>query len=178
MNCPSCKEIKLINSHIGKVTIDSCSKCHGLWFDSDELRKSKDERLKDYNWFDFDLWTNKEQLRVESNNRICPKSEKEMYVVKYANSEIKIDACRVCGGIWLDQKEFEAVLKYINENASEEVLSNYKKAIMGELKEVFNGPESVKSEISDFLTLLDLFKYKFMVEHPSATNKLVNLPII
>ena len=42
MQCPKCND-KMEVEKIEDVEIDVCTKCAGVWFDQDELRKAKDQ---------------------------------------------------------------------------------------------------------------------------------------
>ncbi len=163
---------------IGKVKVDSCSQCEGLWFEADELRKAKDVELKDANWFDIDLWQDKSKFISTKDDKSCPSCHIFLYNLNYGDSKIKVDICGQCKGIWLDRGEFKKIIKYIRNKSDREVLWNYSANLVQETKEVFTGPESFLSEIADVIMLVDLFKYKFMTQHEDIARKLINSPII
>ncbi len=176
MKCPSCENQEIQSCQIGPVKIDSCEKCGGLWFDTDELRKVKDIKISDANWFDIDLWKDESKFSSVVAEKTCPKCEKALYRIKYDNSDIEIDICKDCKGIWLDKGEFEKVLKYIKDTSYSEIVHNYTKNLVQEIKEVFTGPENFKSEVADVLMLVDFFKYKFLTQHEKLSRVLINLP--
>lgn len=175
MNCPSCK-IELKKAVFYGVEIDYCSKCLGLWFEQDELTQAKDEKDKDLNWLDIPLWKEKAKFQISKGKKLCPSCSVPLYQVNYGDSQIKIDLCNVCQGIWLDRGEFKKVIDYLKEKGKKEVLENYFKNLIAEGAEVFTGPESFKSELSDFLTILKLLNYKFATQHPIITEIILNLP--
>jgi len=76
------------------------------------------------------------------------------------------DFCKMCGGIWLDRGEFKQIINYLKNKSDYEILNRYSKNLVSELWEVFTGPEKFRSELEDFLTLLKLFNYKFVVQYP------------
>ena len=39
MNCPNCKEVKLVLSERKGIEIDYCPECRGIWLDRGELDK-------------------------------------------------------------------------------------------------------------------------------------------
>lgn len=178
MKCPISKIDELQAIHMGSINIDSCTECKGFWFDYDELRKVKDLKVSHANWLDVDLWTDKTQISGIKSEKNCPKCANDLYKISYGDSDIEIDICRSCRGIWLDRGEFEKILKYVKEQWTDEVLKNYKKNLIKESKEVFSGPETFKSETADLLMLIDLFKYKFMAENEKLSYILINLPKI
>ena len=61
--------------------------------------------------------------------------------------------------------------------AEYEALYNYVKNLARETKEIFVGPESIKSEVTDLLILIKLFKYKLTVQHPELVKLISLLPL-
>jgi len=190
MNCPSCKTKKLSEKiKVGDVIIDRCSFCTGLWFERDELRLAKDKKLKDarwmdieikdksLNWIEFDLWKDESKFKSEKDIRLCPHCETSLYKINYGDSGVEIDVCGVCKGIWLEKSEFKKIIKHVKDRADYEVLNNYMKSLISETKEIFIGPESIKSEIIDLLTLTKLLKYKLAAQYPVLIKVLLNLPL-
>ena len=175
MNCPSCK-IELKKEVFYGVEIDYCPECLGLWFEQDELSGAKDEKDKDLNWLDIPLWKEKAKFQISKGKKLCPSCSTPLYQVNYGDSQIEIDLCNTCQGIWLDRGEFKKVIDYLKEKGKKEVLENYFKNLIAEGVEVFTGPESFKSELSDFLTILKLLNYKFATQHPIITEIILNLP--
>jgi len=55
-------------------------------------------------------------------------------------------------------------------------MNNYAKSLLQEFGEIFIGPEELREEILDFLTILKLFNYKFATEHPVASKAISQLP--
>jgi len=190
MNCPKCKTKKLSEKvRAGDVVIDRCSFCGGLWFERDELRLAKDKKVKDarwvdielkdksLDWFKFDLWKDKSKFKASKDIKFCPHCKIPLYKVNYGDSGIEIDVCGVCKGIWLERNEFKEIIKYVKNKADYEVLNNYVKNLVSETKEIFIGPESIKSEIADLLTLTKLLKYKLAVQYPILIKLVSNLPL-
>lgn len=108
MKCPLCRvDMKELN--ISGVLIDECTECHGLWFDNLELARLDEtyegdgealERLLSY-------------PRAYDKNRgaiSCPRCSMKMHSrCYYYKSDITIDECFGCGGVWLDAGELAAV---------------------------------------------------------------------
>ena len=46
MNCPVCKEVKLVISDRQGIEIDYCPECRGVWLDRGELDKLIDKSLQ------------------------------------------------------------------------------------------------------------------------------------
>ncbi len=189
MKCPSCKKELSGKMKIGDVEIDRCSECGGLWFEKDELRLAKDKKApeakwvdveikdKSINWFHIELWKDKMKFKAKKDIRFCPNDQTPLYQINYGDSPIKVDVCGICKGIWLDKGEFKEIIAYIKKKADYEVLHKYVKNLALETKEIFIGPESVKSEIVDLLVLIKLLKYKLMVQHPHLVELISNLPL-
>lgn len=176
MNCPICKKNKLSEIILRNVSVDNCSECLGSWFEKDELRLAKDAEDKNINWLDIDLWEDTTKFKISPDQKLCPSCRLPLYEVEYGDSGIKVDVCSLCFGIWLDRGEFKKIIKYLQNKASYEILHNYSKNIIQESWEVFTGPESLREEIVDFLTLLKLFNYKFTTQHPKITKIISELP--
>jgi len=176
MKCLSCgnQESKIIK--IGEVEIDSCPACRGFWFDADELRKAKDEKVAQAKWFDFDLWQDETKFKVAPSLRKCPVCTEPLYRVNYHDSNIEIEVCKNHHGIWLDRGEFQKIIAYVKERAPYEIIRNYSKVLLQETKEVVSGPESFQSELEDLGIVLSLFKYKFAIQHPILSVIFQNLP--
>ena len=193
MTCPICKK-DLEKAILYNVEVDYCSKCLGLWFEEEELRWAKDEKDRNLRWLDIDLWKDKRKFKINRGIRLCPSCRLPLYEVYYpdslnrgsstpalaagrdGDSKIIVDLCNLCHGIWLDRGEFKKIIEYLKKEADWEVLNHYAKDLVEEFWEVFTGPEALREEILDFLTILKLLNYKFVVQHPILTKLISNLP--
>jgi len=175
MVCPNCKKPILDKAILLNVEVDYCTKCQGLWFDDDELRIAKDKEDVNLNWLDIDLWRDIKKFIVSRTGRLCPYCRMPLYEAQYDNSKVRVDPCNLCKGIWLDKKEFERIIKYLKEKADYEVLYHFSKNLIEEMGEVFIGPEKIKEEVLDLLTLLKLLHYKFSIQHPYLTTLIKGL---
>ncbi len=189
MKCPKCKTIELKKAKIAGISIDCCQKCKGIWFGKDELRIVKDKKLKkarwldaelkvkSLDWFKFDLWNNKKKFKLLRAKRKCPSCKVPLTEVGYMDSDIKIDACGICWGVWLDKGEFKRIIAYVKNKADYKIINNFFKNFVQETAEVFVGPENIFSEIEDVLVMISLLKYKFMAQHPFLSKLFMNLPL-
>jgi len=166
MKCPDChKELKPIDCK--GIQIDECVKCKGRWFDRDELRKAKDRQDNDLRWLDFDPFgKDAEKLSVASEGKICPKCSVKMSSLKYMDSKVVIDKCLNCKGVWLNPKEFDKVIRFLEDKVSTETAKEYVKDTFKQFIEIFTGPEGVISEVKDFLAILYLLELRIAVENP------------
>ncbi len=173
--CPYCK-LQLEQSLLAGVEVDYCPLCYGLWFEEGELQWAKDEKDRNLRWLDIDLWKDAEKFRVSRGTKLCPADLMPLYEVRYDDSKVKVDACNVCKGVWLDRGEFVQIIEYLHEKGDHEVLNSYAKNLIEELWEVFVGPEMLRDEILDFLTILKLLRYKFAAQHSVITKLMLSLP--
>jgi Zn-finger nucleic acid-binding protein len=167
--CPICK-ISLESAILCNTEIDYCPRCFGLLFEEDELRWAKDEKDKDLNWLDIDLWKDPKKFKVSYGIRLCPSCRLPLYEVYYGDSKIIVDVCNVCKGVWLDRGEFKKIIDYLKEKQKYEILNNYSENLLKQGIEIFLGPDSLKEEIYDFLTVLKFLKYNLIIKHPTISK--------
>lgn len=175
MICPKCK-IGLEKAIFYNTEVDYCPKCLGIFFEQDELRQAKDERDRDLRWLDIDLWADKTKFKTNYGIRNCPKCRLPLYEVYYGDSGIIVDVCNLCEGIWLDRGEFKKIIEYLKRKADYEILNNYLKVLSEEFWEIFSGPENLRDEILDFLTVFKIINYKFLIQFPYLSKIISNLP--
>ncbi|MCH8741565.1 zf-TFIIB domain-containing protein [Patescibacteria group bacterium] len=175
MSCPFCKE-NLEKAIFYGVEIDYCPKCLGLWFEEEELRLAKDKKDESLNWLDIDLWKERKKFKISKGQKLCPSCRLPFYEVNYGDSKISVDFCNICLGVWLDRGEFRKIIEYLRKRKDYEVFNNFIKKVAEELWEVFTGPEAFREEVLDFLTVLKLLNYKFIVQHPAIFHIIAKLP--
>ena len=173
MDCPN-RHNQLEKAMFHNVEVDYCPECLGIWFEKDELMWAKNDKDQQLNWLDFDIWRDKGKFKISSSDRRCPACRIPFMEVSYDNSNVKIDFCKMCQGIWLDRGEFKQIMIYLKRKADYEILHSYTKNLALELWEVFTGPEKFREELEDFLMLLKLFNYKFVVQHPFLNKMIEN----
>mgnify|MGYP001619743815 FL=1 len=173
MTCPVCK-IQLDKALLHNVEIDYCPQCLGLWFEQEELRWVKDEKDRNLRWLDIDLWKDKNKFKINRGIQLCPFCRLPLYEVHYDKSGIIIALCNLCHGIWLDRGEFKKIIEHLEFRADWEVLNNYVKNVKEEFWEIFAGPETLREEILDFLTILKILNYKFLIQHPTLAKMISN----
>lgn len=173
MLCPN-KHNELEKVLFHNVEVDYCPECLGIWFDQNELRWVKDDKDKQLNWLDFDIWRDKGRFKISPSGRRCPACRISFVEVHYDDSKVKIDFCKMCKGIWLDRGEFKQIMIYLKKKADYEILHRYTKNLAVQLWEVFSGPQKFREELFDFLMLLKLLNYKFVVQHPFLNSLIEN----
>ena len=107
MDCPKCKTKMAEFQDGSRVILDFCGKgCHGIWFDKSELL---DYTSHTQNLLPFEQLKGKAQ-KTEMKCPRCP-DETLLEVKPFQNSELLIDFCSSCHGVFLDSKELGAFRK-------------------------------------------------------------------
>ncbi len=176
MKCPVHKNVDLKSAVFYNTEVDFCPKGLGIWFEEDELRIAKDAKDKNLEWLDVDLWKEKSKFKISQKSKMCPKCEVPMYEISYGESDVKVDICNVCRGIWLDRGEFKKIVEYLREKSGEKIMKDYAKVLVKETAEVFVGPESLQEELSDLVTVITLLKHKLSVKIPTVAEIIAGLP--
>ena len=106
--CPACgNEMKKIFIAEKGINIDICDKgCGGMFFDNQEIREfsSPNEDLSEIK----SVLENKNFIPVDEKLlRTCPACKTPM--VKTNSMGVQIDSCYNCGGLFLDNGEFEQI---------------------------------------------------------------------
>ena len=103
MLCPTCDDTPLERGTLStkKLTLDKCQQCKGIWFDKQEFCAL----LGDKAYQDFTV----PKFAVEMPKIHCPRCKVGLYELCYPGTMVLVDACRQCGGIWLDKSECKAI---------------------------------------------------------------------
>lgn len=148
------------------VPIDECPRCHGRWFDRDELRKAKDRTDDDLRWLDFDPFGNEaDRFTMPSKGKRCPRDSTQMNTLSYERSGVVIDRCPNCQGIWLSHGAFENIVRHLGRLLSTKQAAELRTDTLSQLVEVVAGPEGVISEVRDFFAVLKMLRLRLAVEH-------------
>lgn len=174
MLCPRCRTELATRSTDG-IEIDECPGCQGIWFDADELRRVKDEKDKDLNWMDFELWKHAEQFRVQARPVTCPSCSSELVTIDYHETGVEIDHCTHCRGVWLDGGELERIIESLSRELVSKDVKGYLKASLEEAKELFTGSEGFLSEWRDLSTVLRMLQYRLLSNNPKLGSALAEI---
>src|SRR5437773_287103 len=104
---------------LSHIKFEGCPKCHGMWLDKDELRKLKN-KVNDgqLHWLNREV-DNIEKTSAIMSSRPCPKcSSSKLRSVIFGHSNVVIDWCPTCHGIWLDRSEFDFIVEYLRDEAT------------------------------------------------------------
>jgi membrane associated rhomboid family serine protease/Zn-finger nucleic acid-binding protein len=121
MKCPHCSNL-LRRAKYGKTVIDLCPNCKGIWFDSGELLDVA-RRLaasEDVPAQKTELFKHREVSSlydIEEKERLCPRCSKELRKFNYAcDSNVILDKCPDCDGIWADGGEVRQIAAYLKDD--------------------------------------------------------------
>ena len=120
MQCPVCKGL-LRQEKYQYVEFDICMDCRGIWVSGEQFRAlavqvATDGQVESSAILSFKA---RKVLRPGEDNpvRICPKCTLAMREFNYAyDSNIFLDRCEQCKGIWLDPNEIIDIAKHIQYN--------------------------------------------------------------
>ena len=146
MECPAC-EAKLSEVDAGNVKVDICKEgCAGIWLDWKEIKEFDENHELDI-YKKFNLTDNK-SVKIKEGPRSCPKCEDAILFRRYYDikSEVEIDQCAKCSGIWLDTTELQNIRDQYK--TEEERLEHSDKWVNGNLKET---KEDLNQETADKL---------------------------
>lgn len=172
--CPLCNT-SLTPKDIGTVEVDECGQCGGIWFDKGEFSQTRDHTDEDLKWMDFDIWKHRDRFQVRESPRLCPNCRIPMTSLRYGQTEVEIEYCDQCQGIWLDNGEFSRIVERLENELVSKSLSDYLKESLAEAREIVTGPRSFISEWKDFLTFLRMMEYRLFVEKPSLMKAILNI---
>lgn len=175
MKCPRCSA-DLNEFHSQDLKLARCFSCYGIWFDKNELKKVIDERDKDLAWMHFDLWREKEKFGAVGGKKLCPKCKKAMAALKYDKSEVEVDICVDCGGVWLDSGEFTKIVDFLEKALLEKDVPGYIAELVKEGGRIIFNPKKGASEAGHILILAKLLQYRILAEHPFIAGIISVLP--
>ena len=113
MKCPKDKNELIKEVYEDTAEIDKCSTCQGIWLDKCELEKIQETIKNDYseelknlpNLINGVFNVAKSKTEKEYD---CPKCDKPLDKREYGYcSQVIIDLCPSCRGIWLDKEEIQ-----------------------------------------------------------------------
>lgn len=92
--CPKCVTSKLLHVERGGMTVELCPSCRGLWLDPGELTVM----LELYRRLDADAGGNAGVFCLRCGDI-------EMRELRFPGTEVELDCCPRCQGVWLDDGE-------------------------------------------------------------------------
>ena len=130
LRCPACgKEMQKVFVPSEGVNVDICvDGCGGIFFDSQEMQTIT-QKQGDISEIRDIINAGNFRPVDESRQRICPVCGKPMVKTPIKGIGIEIDTCYSCGGIFLDNGEYDAIrqgikTKDINDVKSQNNINN------------------------------------------------------
>ena len=141
MHCPKCARIplKAKKAKTGKVVVDVCSNCRGVWFDANELNEVLPVASKG-----MSLPKDAEDTRMT-----CPRCRVPLKGFNYPQTYVKIDMCQECQGLWFDAGEFKEI-KIVRERHEEKGELEAYAPVVGIKGELLTWINSAIKSLNDF----------------------------
>jgi len=118
MDCLVCKEPMIVVEH-GRIELDYCTKCLGVWFDAGELAlllESLDLEVGEFNIAEIVALPEK---RIAEAKRRCPICRKKMRKAAIGHDpEVVVDVCPREEGLWFDGGEVGQIITQRLEKSS------------------------------------------------------------
>lgn len=113
MKCPNCDiEMNQVNAYSQyglPIFVDQCSRCGGLWFDSNELFRIKEGTIEYMDKRIPPVDTRKLKTSVRIKEKLhCPLDDTllELFQDPFFPRSLKVESCPSCGGFWFNRGEF------------------------------------------------------------------------
>lgn len=171
--CPSC-DVKLVQHELGRVVVDECPSCGGIWFEKGELGLAKDSVDGDLNWLDFKVWKSGD-LIADRTSSPCPSCGGRTVLLTCGETGVSVDYCETCQGSWLEKGEFEKLIAALEEEVNDLSFSDYAKESLREAGEVIADPKSALSDWKGLASVIRLMRYRLFVEHPKAVEAIMSV---
>ena len=175
MNCPKCGN-QLEQIKINGAEINRCVNCGGIWFDKDELKIVRDHRDKNLSWLEFDLWNDKDKLTVSGKSINCPRDGKPLFKIKCGNTDVMVDICLECHGVWLDKDELDKIILELKEKINVETIPEYIDDLGVEIGKLITSQGKAWIETRHIVIIMKLIEYRFMSQHPDLAKIISKLP--
>lgn len=96
--------------------MDVCTKCAGIWFDAGELKQLQSSGPSA--WLDLEsrVAPRTEETATSPGHvlKTCPQCSLPMHAYRFLyDSNITLDECNQCGGIWVDDNELSEMAEYL-----------------------------------------------------------------
>lgn len=139
MRCPVCKSL-LRQEKYQYVEFDICNDCRGIWVSGEQFHKlavlvAAEGQVEPSGKLTFKARQVKHPYSEDATIRICPQCMLAMREFNYAyDSNIFLDRCETCKGIWLDPNEIIDIAKHIQYNPNADAFPGHSSKRMPRLK--------------------------------------------
>jgi len=175
--CPTCEKLLDLHKAYG-IAFESCSKCGGLWVHQKELRVLK-AKVDEDSWGNL-RWMNDELAAIERtsaivSNKSCPEcAESHLLSTHFGNSNIIIDWCNHCHGVWLERHEFEDIVRYLRDELDHLTSREMENKVIEQVKRLWtDSSESKISEVLDAKAAMSALINISIFEHPALADSLI-----
>ncbi len=125
MQCPKDKSPLSPTVYEADVTVERCPTCGGTWLDAGELERIEQTVGRDYreaiaNMPSDTIAAIEMAYQKSAPERVCPKCGRAMERREHGYcSQIMIDICPSCRGVWLDRGELAALEVFFEKSREE-----------------------------------------------------------
>ena len=117
MLCPRDRGVLVNEKYEGDVLVDRCPSCDGAWLQRGELEAIQESLERDYSaelrGIDVVALAYERARQANRPDIACPNCGMSLQAEEYGYcSQILVDRCGKCGGIWLDSGELEALERF------------------------------------------------------------------
>ena len=169
------------------MLISVCEKCNGIWFDKNALAKHvKGLAANDHSSVEiFNLFERRDVLAVDQDKekeKVCPRCGFILEPFNYMyDSNIILDRCRKCMGLWTDPGEVEKVVGFVRTAKKMEPLGEtiaslqHKPGVLDDLVDLY---EQLKSPLSIFELLCPKIILPLSDENPREKFPFITVSLI
>jgi Zn-finger nucleic acid-binding protein len=137
--CPVCRS-QMIDVEYSQIELDYCPKCHGVWFDAEELGLLLDRMGLADHGLTLDNVLNLPEAVTAEKGRRCPICRRRMKKTTLGDKGgVLIDACIQGDGLWFDGGEVSQLVKQLAAKPSSEAGSQQQ--VLDFIGEVFQARE-------------------------------------
>lgn len=170
--CPRCVSEVLSRFDAFGRQVKQCPKCHGMWFDSDDLEAIRDGMDEETRWKDLDLPTYADRTNFKHTKMHCPSCAGALCEFRFDHSQIELEFCPKCHGTWLDKGKLEKIINHLRKQQALMPLEKIEKEALHQFADIFIGHKGPWGEIKDFAAAWRLLTLRFMIDHPTLAARL------
>jgi Zn-finger nucleic acid-binding protein len=117
MKCPQCNSPLKEGNYEADIQIDLCASCGGMWLNKGELEAIQETVEHDYSDILYKIGTVARAYELARQKalagRTCPHCHRLLASKEYGYcSQILIEMCPQCEGVWLDRGEMQALEQF------------------------------------------------------------------
>jgi Zn-finger nucleic acid-binding protein len=175
--CPADKN-NLNEYKIFSMVFEGCPVCKGIWLYRDELRKLKNNiEHGSLRWLNDEI-ENLDKTSAIVTKRFCVDDENvNLISAVFGKSNVVIDWCPQCHGMWLDGGTFDSVTAYLEDELHSMHHQEVEHKAVEEIKKIWSGgPESRFEEARDVRATVSALVNTTIFEHPALVDFLMHLP--